>query len=132
MTNPSDCPCGSKNTYDTCCGKFHISDEVAPTAEALMRSRYSAFVKHEIDYLKQTLWPANQKHFDEMEYLVRAQNSIWVGLTINDKEDGNEDDKQGTVTFTAVSMLNGALTKQEEKSLFKKKNGRWYYVKPIG
>jgi SEC-C motif-containing protein len=132
MSNPSDCPCGSKNTYDTCCGKFHISDEVAPTAEALMRSRYSAFVKHEIDYLKKTLWPANQKHFDEMEYLVRAQNSIWVGLTINGKEDGNEDDKQGTVTFTAVSMLNSVLTKQEEKSLFKKKNGRWYYVKPIG
>ena len=131
MSSIRDCPCGSGKRYEACCGVYHFGEQNAPTAEALMRSRYSAFVKHEINYLKQTMWPPYQKNFDEMEYLVRAQNSIWLGLTIEDQEAGEIGDKEGTVTFTAVSMLNGSLAKQQEKSLFKTRNGRWYYVKPV-
>jgi SEC-C motif-containing protein len=96
-----------------------------------MRSRYSAFAKSEIAYLKQTTWPPYQKHFDEAGYLTRAQTSIWLGLEILDTEDGTESDAKGTVTFTAKSMLNGELNEQHEKSLFKKKSGRWYYVKAV-
>ena len=95
-----------------------------------MRSLYSAFPKHEIDYIKQTTWPPYQKHFDQAGYLTRAKDSIWLGLEILDREDGKEIDNKGTVTFTAKSMLNGELNEQREKSLFKKKNGVWYYVKP--
>ena len=127
-----NCPCGSNQSYETCCSKFHSSQQTAPTAEALMRSRYSAFVKHEIDYLKETTWPPYQKHFDEAGYLARAKNSIWLGLEILDIKDGKENDTQGTVTFIAKSMLNSELIEQREKSLFKKKNGVWYYVKAVG
>jgi len=125
------CPCGSNLDYETCCGVYHTSQQTAPTAQALMRSRYSAFAKHEIDYLKQTTWPPYQKHFNEAGYLTRAKDSIWLGLEIVDSEDGKESDNKGTVTFIAKSMLIGELVEQREKSLFKKKNGVWYYVKAI-
>lgn len=125
------CPCGSNAPYETCCGIFHSGKQTAPTAEALMRSRYSAFAKHEITYLKETTWPPYQKHFDEAGYLARAKDSIWLGLEIEDTETGGETDTKGTVTFNAKSMVNGTLNEQTEKSLFKKKNGQWFYVKPI-
>ena len=126
------CPCGSNLTYETCCGIFHSGQQIAPTAEALMRSRYSAFAKQEIAYLKETTWSPYQKHFDEKGYLARSQNSIWLSLNIEATEAGTETDTKGTVTFTAKSMVEGQMEEQREKSLFKKKNGRWYYVKPIG
>lgn len=125
------CPCGSNAPYETCCGTFHSGTKTAPTAEALMRSRYSAFAKHEITYLKETTWPPHQKHFDEVGYLSRAQSSIWLGLDISETEDGQETDTKGTVTFTAKSMMNGALNEQTEKSLFKKKNVFWFYVNAV-
>ena len=131
MNKQTSCPCGSSAEYPDCCGPYHAGTAIPMTAEALMRSRYSAFVKQEITYLKDTTWPARQKSFDEAGYLDRAQNSIWLGLTINDCEDGLETDIQGTVTFTASSMIDGKVHQQSEKSLFKKKAGRWCYVKPI-
>ncbi len=125
------CPCGSNKPYETCCGIFHKGETNPPTAEALMRSRYSAFAKQEITYLKETTWPPYQKHFDEAGYLARAQNSIWLGLEILDSKDGKESDTKDTVTFIAKSMLNGELIEQREKSLFKKKNGIWYYLRAV-
>lgn len=125
------CPCGSNNSYETCCGTYHSGKAIAPTAEALMRSRYSAFAKHEITYLKETTWPPHQKHFDEHAYQARATQSAWLGLQILSHEAGGETDTRGTVTFIAKSMRNAELDEQYEKSLFKKKNGQWYYVKPI-
>ena len=55
----SNCPCGSGSTYAACCGPL-VGGAPAPTAEALMRSRYSAYVKHDIAYLERTL-SANQR-----------------------------------------------------------------------
>ncbi|MDJ0613352.1 MAG: YchJ family metal-binding protein [Rhizobiaceae bacterium] len=126
------CPCGSGEEYEACCSQYHLGTANAPTAEKLMRSRYSAFVKQEIAYLKKTTWTAQQKHFDEAGYRDRAANSIWLGLTIHATEDGLETDTRGTVTFTAKSMINGSIDDHTEKSLFKKKIGKWYYVKAVG
>ena len=125
------CPCGCGDAYETCCGLYHSGTETAPTAESLMRSRYCAFVKQEIGYLKNTTWPAYQKYFDETGYAERASNSIWLGLSIDDTEDGGVYDIKGTVTFMAKSMTGGQIHEQREKSLFKKKQGQWYYVKAV-
>jgi len=74
------CPCGLPDKYESCCGRYHSGETSAPTAEKLMRSRYSAFVKHNVAYLKETTWPSNQKHFDEASYYHRAASSIgWNG-----------------------------------------------------
>ena len=125
------CPCGLPQNYEDCCGRFHSGATHADTAEKLMRSRYAAFVKKDVSYLKQTTWPANQKYFDEVGYTIRAETSIWIGLSVHEIENGSEGDTRGTVTFTAKSMVDGQVTAQIEKSLFKKKGARWYYVKPV-
>ncbi|MEM7067555.1 MAG: YchJ family metal-binding protein [Pseudomonadota bacterium] len=126
------CPCGSSLDYEACCEPFHKGAALPPTAETLMRSRYSAFAKQEIAYLKETTWPARRKHFDEAGYRDRAKNSIWLGLAILETSAGQETDSQGTVTFSAKSMMGGEVLDQTEKSLFKKKAGHWYYVKAVG
>ena len=125
------CPCGSARVYETCCHLFHNGMRIPETAELLMRSRYSAFVKNEVQYLRATTWPPRQKHFDDAGYSERAAASIWLGLLIHETTDGAENDTRGTVTFTAKSMLHGTIHEQTEISLFKKKKDRWYYVKPM-
>lgn len=124
------CPCGTGASYDTCCGKYHRGAS-PETAEQLMRSRYSAFVKGEIDYLRETLWPPYQKKFDSASYAQRSKESLWLGLEILESVNGQSSDSKGTVHFIAKSMVNGAIDSQEENSLFKKKAGRWYYVSPV-
>jgi len=126
------CPCGSSNDYDACCQPFHSSDALPPTAEALMRSRYCAFVKQEITYLCETMWPANRKPSDEVGYADRAANSVWLGLTIHETDAGSKSDTRGTVSFTAKFMTGGQVHDQAENSLFRKKDRQWYYVKPVG
>ena len=125
------CTCGLPAPYQNCCGIFHEGKALPATAEELMRSRYSAFVKREISYLRETNWPPRQKLFDEAGYASRAANSLWLGLNIVETFDGKELDTKGTVTFIAKSMINSILDEQREKSLFRKKDGRWYYVKPF-
>jgi SEC-C motif-containing protein len=126
------CPCGLSDDYESCCGRYHRSTALPPTAEALMRSRYSAFAKHEIEYLQETTWPANRRPVDNEAYRTRAESSIWLGLTVHETENGLENDNRGTVTFTARFMVNGQFQEQSEKSMFRRKNGRWFYVKPVG
>jgi len=125
------CPCGLPDKYESCCGRYHSGETSAPTAEKLMRSRYCAFAKQNVAYLKETTWPSNQKHFDEVSYYHRAASSIWLGLTLHETEAGLEADMRGTVTFTAKSMINGTIDEQTEKSVFRKKGGKWFYVKAI-
>ena len=61
----SDCPCGSNRSYDECCAPLINGERQADTAEALMRSRYSAYVKQNIPYLGETLHPKHRHVFDE-------------------------------------------------------------------
>ena len=96
-----------------------------------MRSRYSAYAKQEISYLKDTLWPRYQKDFNELGTLLRATDSRWLGLDIIETIQGTKSDKQGVVLFIARSVVDGVSHEQREKSLFKKKAGRWYYVKAM-
>ncbi len=125
------CPCGSKIDYTFCCAPYHQGEKLAPTAETLMRSRYSAFAKAEIAYLKETTWPSLQKNFEETSYYMRSTSSAWLSLEIIDIQAGKEEDIKGNVTFIATSLFNGKLERQKENSLFKKESGRWYYVKAM-
>ena len=53
------CPCTSGLSFGECCGKYHAGAK-APTAEALMRSRFSAFVSGDEDYLLRTWDPVTR------------------------------------------------------------------------
>ena len=121
------CPCGSGVDYKDCCEVFHKGG-IAPTAEKLMRSRYSAFAKHNIKYIGETHIPGTTD-FDESEAQDWAANSTWEKLEIVKIFQGNEEHETGVVEFKAYyADQDGKHYCHHEISDFKKQDGKWYYV----
>ncbi|WP_395576191.1 YchJ family protein [Streptomyces sp. BK79] len=118
MTTPS-CPCGLPEPYEKCCGRFHAGAAAAPTAEALMRSRYSAFVRLDAGYLLRTWHPGTRPRRLDLDPGTR-----WTGLEILDTTAGSAFHSTGTVTFRA-SYRGGSL---HERSRFERVDGAWVYV----
>ncbi|MFF9263128.1 YchJ family protein [Streptomyces longwoodensis] len=116
---PSGCPCGLSGSYDACCGRFHRGEAVAPTAERLMRSRYSAFVRGEAEYLLRTWHPRTRPARLDLDPGMR-----WTGLEVLATEDGTAFHSTGVVEFRA-SYRGGAL---HERSRFERVDGAWTYV----
>ncbi|MCX4910034.1 YchJ family protein [Streptomyces sp. NBC_00878] len=116
--NPS-CPCGLAETYERCCGRFHGGEGTAPTAEALMRSRYCAFVKRDEAYLLRTWHPRTRPARVEFDPGMR-----WTGLEILGTGEGTAFHSTGTVTFRA-SYAGGSL---HERSRFERVGGAWVYL----
>ena len=79
------CPCGTGRTYALCCGRYHTG-EAAPDAEALMRSRYSAYVLGLIDYLVATTLPAQQAGLNRQSITDWSAQSTWLGLEVESSE----------------------------------------------
>lgn len=123
------CPCGSEKEYDKCCGPYIEGSAQPPTAEALMRSRYSAYAVGNIEYLKTTLLPERQEDHDEEAVRKWAETSEWVSLSVSRTRKGGEDDDTGEVTFAARFRQNNMVKEHREQSLFKKVDGKWYYEK---
>lgn len=112
---PGPCPCGLPAPYPSCCGRFHHGD-AAPTAELLMRSRYSAFAVRDEAYLRRTWHPSTRPRRIGLDPGTR-----WTGLEIlGSTGDGDA----ATVEFRAHHD-SGAL---HELSRFVCVEGRWLYV----
>lgn len=124
------CPCGG-GEFLLCCEPYLSGRLVPGTAEALMRSRYSAYVREDIAYLKTTLWPKYQRSFDGPATARWAADSHWTGLSVLAVSKGGEADREGTVLFEARYLAAGKLVTHRELSLFRKKSGRWYYVEAV-
>lgn len=122
------CPCGSQNTYCQCCGAIIEGRISAPTAERLMRSRYTAFTKADVDYLMKS-WHSSTRPLSDKADIKRWAKSVkWVKLEILQKEKGEETDTTGMVTFRALFMEGGKVDQIKEESIFEKENGEWVYV----
>ncbi|MEU5097158.1 YchJ family metal-binding protein [Streptomyces sp. NPDC020996] len=119
QTHRPVCPCGRAETYEECCGRFHRGDAAAPTAEALMRSRYAAFVRLDEAYLLRTWHPRTRPARVDFDPGTR-----WTGLEILGTADGSAFHATGTVTFRA-SYRGGSL---HERSRFERVDGAWVYV----
>src|SRR5688572_10372353 len=89
------CPCRSGRERSACCGPYLDGDRAAPTAEALMRSRYSAHVEGLVDYLRDTLHPDSRGDFDAQATRKWAEKSEWLSLDILSTEGGGEGDDSG-------------------------------------
>ena len=122
------CPCQSGKEYEVCCGAIIGGSQPALTAEALMRSRYSAFVKGEIDHLKNSLHPDHRGDFDPAATKDLADNSAWLGLQILKTTGGGKDDQEGTVEFIASFRIKGVTYQHHELGQFNRRNGTWYYT----
>ena len=120
-----NCPCYSGNAYAVCCQPYHTKEKNAPTAEALMRSRYSAFATHNATYLMNTTLPAKRKFHDEQDLLDWAKENTWTNLEIIDTA-------PNIVEFKAYyTDINGNPQVQQERSRFQKMGDRWFYVDGI-
>lgn len=118
----ASCPCGSGRGYDACCGGYHRGTP-APTAEALMRSRYSAFVLGDEAYLLETWHPSTRPARVGLDPRLR-----WTGLSIQRIIDGTPFHTSGTVRFTAGFESGGRAGALTETSHFVSEAGRWLYV----
>lgn len=126
MTTPPDfaCPCGSGHLLSACCGRYHAGAPAvpAPTAEALMRARYSAFVLDRLDYLLATWHPTTRPAALE----PNESGLRWLGLTVRHHRVLAAD--RAEVSFVARSKLGGRAHRLEEISRFVREDGRWFYV----
>ncbi|MGJ0509989.1 MAG: YchJ family protein [Methylocystis sp.] len=125
------CPCRvideDKRDYADCCKPFLEDGQAPPTAESLMRSRYTAFVRGDIDYLETTLAPGTRDDFDKKAITHWARQSQWLGLELVSTEEGREGDDAGYVEFIAHFDHEGESYAHRERSLFRKIDGRWYF-----
>ena len=123
MTTRFDpCPCGMGVSYGVCCGPLH-DGEPATTAEALMRSRYSAYAVGLNDYVFRT-WHPRTRPAD----VSPSPDITWTGLEILATTDGGADDDAGTVSFRAHLTAGGRREQLHETSRFERRGGRWVYV----
>lgn len=122
------CPCGSGRDYDDCCGPYIAGDLTPPTAEALMRSRYTAYTEHKTDYLLETLAPESRDE-EELE-AAKDQNTAmkWQGLEIRSLGDGGEGDDTGTVEFIAKYKVGDQHGMHHERSNFRRHEGKWVCI----
>jgi SEC-C motif-containing protein len=118
MADP--CPCGSGRPYVACCGPLH-DGEPAATAEALMRSRYSAYARGHTDYVFRTWHPRTRP--DDL-----PAPTTWLGLEILRTEAGGPEDNTGLVEFVARYRGRHGEERLREASRFERRGGRWVYV----
>lgn len=118
------CPCGASVRYAACCGRWHAGPLhlQAPTAEALMRSRYSAYVLGLLDYLRDTWHPRTRPALLE----PTEPGLRWLGLDV--KRQTVIDADHASVAFVARSKLGGRAHRLHETSRFERVDGRWFYV----
>lgn len=93
-----------------------------------MRSRYTAYVRGEIDYLVETHDPATRGTIDREAIATWSRETEWLGLEIVATEYGGATDARGVVEFVARGKTNGTPFAQRERSRFRKVDGRWVYV----
>jgi len=116
------CYCGSQKIFSSCCEPYLKGIEKAPTAEALMRSRYTAYATQEADYLIATTHISIRKNHLKSDILEWSKSNNWLRLEILNAS-------ENSVEFKAY-FLDDSLQANihHEKSAFKFENGSWFYV----
>lgn len=116
------CYCNSGKPFSGCCEPYILGKEKAPTAEALMRSRYSAYCVQNADYLLATTHLSTRKYHNRKDILAFAAENHWIKLEIVNAV-------ESSVEFKAY-YLDSSLQPHthHEKSTFKKEREQWYYV----
>lgn len=119
-TKFTPCPCGAPG-YAACCGRYH-NGTPAPDAEALMRSRYSAYVLKLESYLLATWHPGTRPAALDLA----SDDAKWLELEV--KNHLPETPGRATVEFVARYKIGGRAHRLHEISRFVREDGRWYYV----
>lgn len=121
--NSPPCPCESEKPYKTCCQPYVEQTLDAPTAEALMRSRYTAFTLLNEAYLRYSWHPDTCP-----KNIHLSENTQWLGLKIKNTLAGSENDETGEIEFVARNKTSGKASRIHENSRFSRFNSRWVYI----
>lgn len=124
----NNCPCGSGRAFETCCEPYLLGRLTAPTAEALMRARYSAYALCSIDYLFKTSGPRVRKEFDADGSKRWAESAEWTGLEVLATEGGGEHDETGTIEFVAHYTVKEQAFDHHEIAQFAKVGAEWLFM----
>ena len=116
------CPCGRRLAFDECCGRIHAGMP-APDAETLMRARYSAYVRGDIDYLRTSWHPRTCPP----DLDLRGPQPTWLGLDVR-AFDVLEDDRAEVEFVARYRIGGGSVVRMRERSRFVREDGHWYYV----
>jgi len=118
------CLCCSGLAADQCCERYISGQQNAPTAEALMRSRFTAFAKRNEAYLLAS-WDKSTRP-DKIDFSKNIAD--WSGLEILMLKKGQRNDNKGVVEFKAFYRIDGEEHVMHEISRFRKRLGRWFYL----
>ena len=121
------CPCSSGASYEGCCERYLSGREYPDSAEALMRSRYTAYTQANAAYLIATWRPPQPESLNEDEIRQSAQAIEWERLDILHSAGAGEA-RAGVVEFKAWRRKEGQLVALHERSRFVRDGERWYYV----
>ena len=130
---PAGCPCGGPSLA-TCCGPYIDGTAIAPTAEALMRSRYTAYGQRNEPYLLAT-WHASTRPTEPI--MSEEEKVQWLGLEVKSslrlrQRKAEAQPNEDFVEFVARLRVNGRGQRLHELSRFLREPGegglRWFYV----
>jgi SEC-C motif domain protein len=127
---PSDdsrCPCGSGDTFGSCCGPILRTERRAGTAVALMRSRYTAFAVRDLEHLLRSWHPSERPTRDDLAQSLE-DDVRWLRLQILGTTAGGPFDDEGTVEFVAIARGAQGRQEQHEVSRFVREGGEWLYL----
>lgn len=122
------CPCGSGKSYAACCGRYLDGGAWPETAEALMRSRYTAYAAGRYDWLVATTHPDTRAEVNAATLAEQCRGVRWLRLDVETCVAAPEPEAADIVEFHALYELDGAVRQIGERSAFLRKEGRLYYV----
>lgn len=120
---PLPCPCGSGRALDDCCGPFLRGTRAVPDAEALMRSRYTAFALGDTAWLLATWHPDTRPAALDLNEEPRTK---WIGLQVQACRVLDADHAE--VDFIARCRIGGRAHRLQERSRFVREQGHWFYL----
>lgn len=138
VSNPSvstflnACPCGSGIGVDSCCLPIIGGRKEPLTAEELLRARYTAFARGEIDYIISSHHSRTRAEIKRDEVEDWSKNSKWLGLHIRQTEGGSPQDNEGVIIFCAQYEADGETQEHWERALFEKEDGKWKFLDAQG
>ncbi|MHA7840479.1 MAG: YchJ family protein [Gammaproteobacteria bacterium] len=120
------CPCGSQQPYAACCEAYLLGKEKVPRAEALLRARYTAYTKKNIDYIAKTTGGEAATEFNRDEAERWAKQATWKGLHII--KQNASDEYHATIEFVVHYSIDNAEYDLHERSYFSAESGEWLYI----
>ena len=129
MLSLEQCPCGSGESYENCCGVYHNDVTLIKTCKQLLLARYSAFVLQYPDFIQLTMIEPALEHFVADDILKSPIQ--WHSIEILNIVDGEENDSEGKIDFRVICTESVDVTNKfavRETSLFKKVDNQWFYA----